>query len=52
MDCAIEEACTCDSCDTDMFCTDPANCTDDGFCNQFVEGCQCADCTNVPNCAN
>jgi hypothetical protein len=36
----------------DSFCTDPMNCTDDGFCNQFLEGCQCADCTNVANCTN
>jgi hypothetical protein len=52
MECAVEEACTCDSCDADMFCTDPANCTDDDFCDQFNEGCQCADCAMVPNCTN
>ncbi len=48
--CGLDEACTCDDCDTDAFCTDAANCSDDGFCDQFVEGCQCADCTGVPNC--
>ncbi len=50
-DCSAQnDACTCPDCDADMFCTDPANCTDDGFCDQFIEGCQCADCTAVPNC--
>ncbi len=48
--CDLSDACTCDACDADSFCTDPTNCTDDGFCDQFNEGCQCADCTTVPNC--
>jgi hypothetical protein len=48
--CEAADACTCDECDQDAFCTDPANCTDNGFCDQFVEGCQCADCVAVPNC--
>lgn len=49
--CDPAEACTCNSCDADPYCMDPTNCTDDGFCNQLFEGCVCADCTAVPNCA-
>lgn len=48
--CDQNEACTCADCDTNDFCTDPTNCTNDGFCEQFIEGCQCADCAAVPNC--
>ena len=48
--CDQADACTCASCDADAFCTDPDNCTDDGFCDQFLEGCQCDDCGAVPNC--
>ncbi len=51
MACDVSDACTCAECNMDAFCTDPLNCTDDGFCNQFIEGCQCADCAGlVPNC--
>ncbi len=49
--CDLSDACTCTECNMDAFCTDPQNCSDDGFCNQFLEGCQCADCAGlVPNC--
>ena len=49
--CENNDACTCAECNMDAFCTDPLNCTDDGFCDQFLEGCQCADCAGlVPNC--
>jgi hypothetical protein len=50
--CDAADACTCASCDADAFCTDTANCTDDDFCDQFLEGCQCADCAAVPNCVD
>jgi hypothetical protein len=48
--CEASDACTCDECDADAFCMNPANCVDDGFCDQYNEGCVCADCTGVPNC--
>jgi len=49
--CDFREACTCDECDADAYCSDPTNCFDDGICDQFNEGCVCADCALVPNCA-
>src|SRR5690349_6366616 len=48
--CTTDDACTCAECDTDDFCSDPTNCDNNGECNQFFEGCICADCAMVPNC--
>jgi hypothetical protein len=45
-----DDDCVCSDCDNDLFCSDPANCTNDGFCNAFVEGCVCADCATHPEC--
>lgn len=52
--CTLEDACTCQECWEDQYCTDPAkkNCDDDGDCNFFQEGCCCADCAMLPNCAS
>ena len=50
--CTQEDACTCADCDTDDFCANPAQCTDDGICDQFNEGCVCTDCVAVPNCVD
>jgi hypothetical protein len=43
--------CVCASCANDAFCSDPANCTNDGACDPFNEGCVCADCFTHPSCA-
>jgi len=48
--CDTTDACTCSACDADAFCIDAGNCLNDGFCDQFNEGCVCADCAAVPNC--
>ena len=42
--------CVCGVCAADAFCSDPMNCTDDGSCDPFNEGCQCADCAAHPEC--
>lgn len=51
--CTLEDACTCAECWSDPVCTDPQlkNCDDDGTCNFFLEGCCCADCAGLSNCA-
>ena len=40
--------CVCPQCDGDSFCT--SNCTDDGECNPYLEGCTCTDCAAHPLC--
>jgi predicted small lipoprotein YifL len=51
--CTLEDDCVCTDCDADSYCSDPANCQDDGKCDAFVEGCVCADCkSSHPECAN
>ncbi|MEZ4300138.1 MAG: MYXO-CTERM sorting domain-containing protein [Polyangiaceae bacterium] len=52
-ECTLEDACTCSECWTDKACTDPdlSNCKDNGDCDFFQEGCCCADCAALPNCA-
>jgi hypothetical protein len=42
--------CVCAECDDDLFCSDPDNCFDNGNCVNFVEGCVCADCADLPVC--
>lgn len=51
--CTLEDSCTCSECWTDEFCTDPTkdNCKNDGTCEFFAEGCCCADCAALDNCA-
>jgi hypothetical protein len=44
-----DDACTCAECQDDEFCM---ACNEDGFCDQFLENCACADCSTVPNCMN
>ena len=48
-DCGNDD-CVCSDCDEDFFCKDPDNCTDNGTCQTFVEGCVCADCMTHPEC--
>ncbi|NUP06815.1 MAG: hypothetical protein HOW73_12245 [Polyangiaceae bacterium] len=43
--------CVCPVCGQDPFCSDTANCVDGDGCDPFVEGCQCADCFDHPQCA-
>jgi hypothetical protein len=50
--CTTDDACTCQDCWADSICGDPTGCLDDGKCDEFYEGCQCADCKSVANCAN
>ena len=45
-----DDDCVCSDCDDDLFCSDPANCQDDGVCQSFQEGCVCADCQAHPEC--
>ncbi len=42
--------CVCANCAADPFCSDPANCSDDGVCDPGLEGCVCADCAGHPLC--
>ncbi len=51
--CTLEDSCTCPECWTDEFCTDPTkeNCKDDSDCDFFTEGCCCADCASLSQCA-
>jgi len=51
--CTLEDACTCSECWSDEACTDPEkkNCTDNGDCDFFNEGCCCADCAVLANCS-
>lgn len=51
--CTLEDACTCNECWTDDYCTDPEkkSCKDDGDCDFFTEGCCCADCSALSNCS-
>ena len=51
--CTLEDACTCEDCWADPACTNPTlkNCKDDGTCDFFTEGCCCADCSALDNCA-
>jgi hypothetical protein len=45
--CGIDDACTCDDCIGSVSCI----CVNDGVCDQYNEGCDCADCLNTaPNC--
>lgn len=46
--CTAEVDCTCTQCANDSFCG--SNCLDDGVCNPYFEGCQCADCASIPQC--
>lgn len=48
--CGAEDDCVCPECDDDLFCRDPENCLDNGMCNEFTEGCVCADCADLPVC--
>ncbi len=48
--CNDGEYCVCVDCDEDSFCSNPANCFDNGNCQAFVEGCVCADCASHPEC--
>jgi hypothetical protein len=50
-DCGNDD-CVCDDCDSDLFCSDPGNCIDDGSCQSFQEGCVCPDCASHPDCLN
>jgi hypothetical protein len=51
--CTLEDACTCPECWADEVCTDPdrSNCKDDADCDFFQEGCCCADCAGLSQCA-
>lgn len=51
--CTFEDACTCEECWADKACTDPTkdNCTNDGTCDFFLEGCLCDDCASLSNCS-
>lgn len=42
--------CVCANCAADPYCSDPANCMDDGECHPGLEGCICADCVGHPLC--
>jgi hypothetical protein len=48
--CNADDDCICPDCDTDLFCSDPSKCFDNGECNTFTEGCVCADCMTHPEC--
>ena len=37
-------------CGAQPFCSDPANCMNDGECDSFNEGCVCADCAEEQEC--
>lgn len=42
--------CVCANCAADPYCSDAANCQDDGVCDPGFEGCVCADCAGHPLC--
>jgi hypothetical protein len=42
--------CVCANCAADPYCSDAANCQDDGVCDPGYEGCVCADCAGHPLC--
>jgi hypothetical protein len=48
--CNTSEACYCPECSQGNWCTDPANCKDDGICDALDEGCHCGDCSPYPEC--
>jgi len=50
--CTLDDDCVCADCDTDPYCSDPANCVDDNVCEPYSEGCVCTDCANHPQCVN
>ena len=51
--CTLDDDCVCADCDTDPYCSDPTNCTNDNVCDPFHEGCVCADCAMThPECLN
>jgi hypothetical protein len=48
--CTSNDDCMCSDCDSDAFCSDPANCVGDGICDPYWETCGCADCAPLPQC--
>ncbi|MCB9755103.1 MAG: hypothetical protein H6713_34635 [Myxococcales bacterium] len=48
--CTLEDDCVCGDCGNDAFCSDPANCNNDGQCDPYNEGCGCQDCSGHPQC--
>ena len=48
--CGVSEPCFCSECASTNYCSNPANCADDGLCDALDEGCHCADCADVPEC--
>ncbi|AUX33516.1 MULTISPECIES: hypothetical protein [Sorangium] len=49
--CTVSDPCYCDKCLDDPVCSDPQQCDDDGLCVVSREGCGCADCASLPECA-
>ncbi|MBW2453176.1 MAG: hypothetical protein JRI68_01635 [Deltaproteobacteria bacterium] len=47
----LADDCVCGDCATDDYCSNPANCADDGICDPYFEGCVCADCAAHPACS-
>ncbi len=48
--CGFTEPCVCGDCWIDGFCSDAANCLDDGICDWEAEGCGCTDCAPATAC--
>jgi hypothetical protein len=49
--CTAGEPCYCPDCIHDMLCNDPSYCVDNGVCAAHIEGCECNDCKDLPECA-
>lgn len=49
--CTHETPCFCAGCAGDPYCSDPKSCVNDGICDAVDEGCVCADCLNIAECA-
>ena len=50
--CTVDDDCVCHECSSDLWCANPAHCDRDGVCDQYVEGCACADCAGHAACGD
>lgn len=49
--CDSDDDCTCVDCQYADACVGAGSCNDDGICDVFAEGCNCADCSAIPACS-
>lgn len=49
--CTQEDSCVCNECWMDEACNNTKFCVDDSDCEFFQEGCCCADCASLAQCA-